>query len=338
MPAALLAYTTEPPVQTVLWPFAEFSPEYQAMRWAVAHGVPVRFCDLPAACVLAEQSEASAPADAPAESVYGKMERVTGQETDVLWEYQFEQNENEADFLAAVEAYGASIREFSANDAHNQLREAYMRRVIAETEQSGVPTEKIAVITGAFHTAGLKNVPYTAEDAKLTAHLPTVPSQATLMPYSYYKLSNRSGYGAGSRAEVHNLYEKSLRLIAVVAVTLTAASMVIIPYVARFFVGYDPELLALTSRAFRLYALSFVIMGFNVYASSFFTALGDGVTSALISFLRTLVFQIAAVLILPAILGIDGIWLAVTAAELAALAVSAAMFVTKDKVFHYRKA
>ena len=100
----------------------------------------------------------------------------------------------------------------------------------------------------------------------------------------------------------------------------------------------DPELLALTSRAFRLYALSFVIMGFNVYASSFFTALGDGVTSALISFLRTLVFQIAAVLILPAILGIDGIWLAVTAAELAALAVSAAMFVTKDKVFHYRKA
>ena len=145
-------------------------------------------------------------------------------------------------------------------------------------------------------------------------------------------------YGAGNRAEVHNLYEKSLRLIAVVAVTLTAASMVIIPYVARFFVGYDPELLALTSRAFRLYALSFVIMGFNVYASSFFTALGDGVTSALISFLRTLLFQVAAVLVLPALWGIDGIWLAITAAELAALAVSVYMFVTKDKKFHYRHA
>ena len=144
-------------------------------------------------------------------------------------------------------------------------------------------------------------------------------------------------YGAGNRAEVHNLYEKSLRLIAVVAVTLTAASMVIIPYVARFFVGYDPELLALTSRAFRLYALSFLIMGFNVYASSFFTALGDGVTSALISFLRTLAFQVIAILLLPLLLGIDGIWLAVTAAELAALAVSAAMLLTKDKVFHYRK-
>ncbi len=113
--------------------------------------------------------------------------------------------------------------------------------------------------------------------------------------------------------------------------------MFIIPCVARFFVGYDAELLALTSRAFRLYALSFLIMGFNVYASSFFTALGDGVTSALISFLRTLAVSGGAILLLPLLLGIDGIWLAVTAAELAALAVSAAMLLTKDKVFHYRK-
>ena len=145
-------------------------------------------------------------------------------------------------------------------------------------------------------------------------------------------------YGARNHAEVHNLYQKSLRLIAVVSVTMTLASMLIIPFVARVFVGYDPELLELTTRAFRLYALSFLIMGFNVYASSFFTALGDGVTSALISFLRTLVFQIAAVLILPAILDVDGIWLAVTFAELAALAVSVTMFIRKDSVFHYRKA
>ena len=143
-------------------------------------------------------------------------------------------------------------------------------------------------------------------------------------------------YGARNHAEVHNLYQKSLRLIAVVSVTLTAASMVIIPYVARIFVGYDAQLLALTSRAFRLYALSFLIMGFNVYASSFFTALGDGVTSALISFLRTLLFQLAALLLLPALWGIDGVWLAVTAAELAALAVSVYMFMTKDQKFHYR--
>lgn len=91
-------------------------------------------------------------------------------------------------------------------------------------------------------------------------------------------------YGARNHAEVHNLYSKSLRLIGVVAVVMTGISMVFIPYVSRIFVGYDASLLALTNRAFRLYALSFLIMGFNVYASSFFTALGDGVTSALISF------------------------------------------------------
>ena len=136
-------------------------------------------------------------------------------------------------------------------------------------------------------------------------------------------------YGANNRKEVNNLYCKSLKLIGVVAVGMT---------IARFFVGYDENLLILTTRAFRLYGLSFLIMGFNVYASSFFTALGDGVTSALISFLRTLLFQVAAVLLLPLLLGIDGIWLAVTAAELAALLVSIGLFITRDRQFHYRKA
>ena len=145
-------------------------------------------------------------------------------------------------------------------------------------------------------------------------------------------------YGANNRKEVNNLYRKSLKLIGVVAVGMTIGSMFIIPHVARFFVGYDENLLILTTRAFRLYGLSFLIMGFNVYASSFFTALGDGVTSALISFLRTLLFQVAAVLLLPLLLGIDGIWLAVTAAELAALLVSIGLFITRDQQFHYRKA
>ena len=143
-------------------------------------------------------------------------------------------------------------------------------------------------------------------------------------------------YGARNRSEVHNLYGMSLRLIGKMAVVLTIGAMFLIPQVARFFVGYDPELLVLTTRAFRLYGLSFLIMGYNIYASSFFTALGDGITSALISFLRTLLFQVAAVLVLPELLGIDGVWLAVTAAELASLAVSFAMFRQKDRIFHYR--
>ena len=126
-----------------------------------------------------------------------------------------------------------------------------------------------------------------------------------------------------------------LRLIAVVAVTLTLASMFIIPCVARVFVGYDAELLALTSRAFRLYALSFLIMGFNVYASSFFTALGDGVTSALISFLRTLLFQVVSILTLPLIIGVDGIWLAVVAAEAMALVCTGGFVVRGRKRYGY---
>ena len=130
----------------------------------------------------------------------------------------------------------------------------------------------------------------------------------------------------------------SFLFVAVFVGYAVGSSMFIIPHVARFFVGYDENLLILTTRAFRLYGLSFLIMGFNVYASSFFTALGDGVTSALISFLRTLLFQVAAVLLLPLLLGIDGIWLAVTAAELAALLVSIGLFITRDQQFHYRKA
>lgn len=143
-------------------------------------------------------------------------------------------------------------------------------------------------------------------------------------------------YGARNRSEVLNLYSMSLRLIGEMAVVLTIGAMFLIPQVARFFVGYDPELLVLTTRAFRLYGLSFLVMGYNIYASSLFTALEDGITSALISFLRTLLFQVATVLVLPELLGIDGVWLAVTAAELASLAVSFAMFRRKDRIFHYR--
>ena len=140
-------------------------------------------------------------------------------------------------------------------------------------------------------------------------------------------------YGARNHAELNNLYSKSLRLIGVIAVVMTALSMLVIPYVARIFVGYDAELLALTSHAFRVYALNFFLMGFNVYGSSFFTALGDGVTSALISFLRTLLFQLLALILLPLVLGIEGVWLAVTAAEAGALCVTVLMFITQGQSF-----
>lgn len=104
---------------------------------------------------------------------------------------------------------------------------------------------------------------------------------------------------------------------------------------ANWFVGYDRALFELTCRGFRIYALSFCISGFNVFSSAFFTALNNGIISASISFLRTLVFQMASILILPAILGIDGVWLAISAAELLALAVSIIFFITQKKRYHY---
>jgi Na+-driven multidrug efflux pump len=100
-------------------------------------------------------------------------------------------------------------------------------------------------------------------------------------------------------------------------------------------VGGDPELLELTSSALNLYALSFALCGFNIFGSAFFTALGNGPVSALISFLRTLVFECGSVLVLPLVLGPNGIWLAIVVAELAALVVTFSLLVGLRKSYGY---
>ncbi|MCI7766390.1 MAG: DUF5682 family protein [Oscillospiraceae bacterium] len=204
MPAAILAYTEDSPVKTVLFPLAEFSPEYQAMKWAVRNGRRVMFCDLPSTCLLARQNEEEKQDEDKTEriSVYTEMEKVSGTDNDSFWEYTFEQCESYDDFLEAVSEYGRSLRELSENDGHNRLRESYMRRVISECEND-VPSKKICVITGAFHTAGIKDIPFSDDDRRLTKNLSAVKAKATLMPYSYYRLSSRSGYGAGSRAPAY---------------------------------------------------------------------------------------------------------------------------------------
>lgn len=140
LPGAILAYTEEAPVHTVLYPFAEFSPEYAAMMWAVRNGVEVRFCDLPSDCVLAQIQQESDDEDGSTDdrspNVYERMEAVSGMDNGSFWEYCFEQCESYEDFLAAAENYGASLRGFSGSDAHNSLREAFMRRVISECESA----------------------------------------------------------------------------------------------------------------------------------------------------------------------------------------------------------
>ena len=122
-------------------------------------------------------------------------------------------------------------------------------------------------------------------------------------------------YGAQNHGELKSILRKSLTLIGGFAVLMVALSELSAVPLARLFVGYDSALMDLTVSGFRIFALSFLLMGFAIFGSGFFTALNDGLTSALISFLRTMVFQIAAVLILPLVLGVDGIWWSIAVAE-----------------------
>ena len=142
-------------------------------------------------------------------------------------------------------------------------------------------------------------------------------------------------YGAGNHDELKNLFGKSLRLIALCGLFLAVFSQVLAIPLSKLFVGYDAELYTMTRNAFRIYCLVYLFNGFNIFGSSFFTALSNGGISAAISFLRTLVFQVAAVLILPMILGMNGIWFAVIVAELLTLVITVTFFLLKRKKYHY---
>lgn len=142
-------------------------------------------------------------------------------------------------------------------------------------------------------------------------------------------------YGAENHRELKSLYRKSLRIIGAASALLTAAAIIFSVPIAGFFVGYDPALLQISHRAFALYAISFLICGFNIFGSAFFTALNNGAVSAAISFARTLLFQALALAVLPFFLGIDGVWLAVVAAEGLALALTIFFFIRKRKRYHY---
>ena len=143
-------------------------------------------------------------------------------------------------------------------------------------------------------------------------------------------------FGAGSSDELKNLFRKSLTLMGICGVMMLALGVWLAPPLSRLFVGYDAELLALTTRGFRLYSLSFLLMGFNIFGSAFFTALSNGPVSAAISFLRTLVFQAAAIFLLPLLLpDADGVWLAVVTAEALALVVTVFFFVKLKNRYQY---
>lgn len=142
-------------------------------------------------------------------------------------------------------------------------------------------------------------------------------------------------YGAENHKELKELLKKSLIITGTSSVILTAAAILLASPLSKIFVGYDQELFELTCNGFKLFSISFLISGFNIFASSFFTALGNGLVSATISFSRTLLFQVAAVMLLPIILGINGIWLAIVAAEAMAIIVTAIFLITNKKKYRY---
>ncbi|MCM1223781.1 MAG: MATE family efflux transporter, partial [Lachnospiraceae bacterium] len=142
-------------------------------------------------------------------------------------------------------------------------------------------------------------------------------------------------YGAGNHGELKNLLKKSNILMYVTGAAMVVAAQLLAVPLAKLFVGYNPALFDMTVRALRISTISFIIVGFNIFASSFFTALNDGGVSAAISFLRTFVFKMAAILILPILFRLDGIWLADVTAEIFAFIISMIFLFAKRKKYQY---
>ena len=142
-------------------------------------------------------------------------------------------------------------------------------------------------------------------------------------------------FGAQNHDELKNMLRKSMILMVGTGVCLTLLAIILANPLAHLFVGYDLELYEMTCHAFRLFAFSFLMAGVNIYVSSFFTALNNGAVSAAVSFLRTLVFQMLCVLILPELFGIDGIWWAIAIAEALAFIISILFLLIKRKQYHY---
>lgn len=142
-------------------------------------------------------------------------------------------------------------------------------------------------------------------------------------------------YGAKNEKELQNMFKKSLAVLSTFAIVITLASVLLAGVVAKIYVGYDQQLYNLTVMAFRLFATSYLIIGFNIFGSAFFTALNNGLISALISFLRTLVLQIVCIFLLPVIFGKNAIWLSITVAEIISLVVTSSLIITNNKRYHY---
>ncbi|HUR47255.1 MAG TPA: DUF5682 family protein [Candidatus Saccharimonadales bacterium] len=239
-PIAILAYTADAPVRTFVYPLASYSPEYQALTWCQENKVKARFMDLPSSVFLGlmdrdhgtavlnpevpkaegdqedqagDGNDDSEPEQPPVEkrsptvSIYEQIARLAGEpDYETYWERNFEQLRGETSYWQAARAYGEELRaieDFSSRrSAENLVREAYMRRKIQAAIAEGFKPQEIVVVTGAFHAIVLGPEHPAMTDAEFSG-LRRRESKMTLMPYSFFKLSSQSGYGAGNHAPAY---------------------------------------------------------------------------------------------------------------------------------------
>lgn len=207
-PIAVLAYTKEAPVRTILYPFASYSPEYQAILWCHENGVECQFMDLPSETFLAisERGMESSDGEEGRISVYEKLDEKSGEDGhETFWERVLEQAGSCEAYHLGANSFGANIRELTegmeSDWAETVLREAYMRQQIKNAVDSGIAPENIVVVTGAYHVEGLKR--WQDEAGEDLSKMPKTEANHTLMPYSHYRLSTRAGYGAGNKAPAY---------------------------------------------------------------------------------------------------------------------------------------
>ena len=204
-PFAIMAYTKEAPIDTILYPFAEYSPEYQAILWARENNKECRFFDLESDIMLGFERTDD---DTKDEETISKEPEKNKSDVDIegFWERNLEQSENMDAYRAGSALFGESLRKDTRSDdksfARDIIRESFMKRKINEYIKKGFDLEKIVAITGAFHTSAIESLEGAMSD-KEYKELVRRESNITLMPYSYYRLSKRTGYGAGNAAPAY---------------------------------------------------------------------------------------------------------------------------------------
>ncbi|MCQ4121335.1 DUF5682 family protein [Rhodococcus tibetensis] len=208
-PVALLAYATGEPKTAAFWPFAVFSPEWQALSWSFEHGVDVRFCDLPAAHTLAADSAEAGRADPLAQ-----LAAAAGyDDTERWWDAVIESDTGGESFDAITEAMSA-LREATELDEETSRREAYMRQTLRKAIKGGA--QRVAVICGAWHAPALSGTldPASA-DTRILKGMPKIKTSLTWVPWTHSRLSTASGYGAGitSPGWYHHLFTATDRTI-----------------------------------------------------------------------------------------------------------------------------